>query len=88
MSAAVVEPPVAALPPVEYARRLGAKDRAALLAELLRESDSPLTTADRVYLSLAPEMRSALMRPYLELNLDDTLSEAEVASLTSPGDGR
>lgn len=37
MSAAVVEPPVAALPPVEHARRLGAKDRAALLAELLRD---------------------------------------------------
>ena len=37
MSAAVAEPPTTMLTPAEYVRRLPAKDRAAMLAELLRE---------------------------------------------------
>ena len=37
MSAAVAEPPTTVMTPAEYVRRLVAKDRAAMLAELLRD---------------------------------------------------
>lgn len=44
MSAAVAEPPVAALTPAEYARRLSAKDRAVVLEVLLRDQPTgPVT---------------------------------------------
>ena len=58
--------------------------REAVLAELLRDPDSPLPAADRVYFSLAPEIRAELMKPYLDLDLDDTLAEEELADLTRP----
>lgn len=40
--------------------------------------------ADRVYLDLAPEMRAEMMKPYVELNLDDTLAAGQMSVLLSP----
>ena len=62
----------------ELVRSLPAECREAVFAELLRDH---ATAADRAYLSLDPATRAELMRPYVELDLDDSLSADELAGL-------
>lgn len=79
---------MSAAPPMLSARQLlqsmPEPFREALLAELMTSAESPLTPADRAFLSLAPEMRAELMKPYLDLDLNDTLAANELADLTRP----
>jgi hypothetical protein len=69
----------AKLSAVELVRSLPDGFKAAVLAELLREQEG--SAADRAYLALDPAARAELMRPYTELDLDDTLSAGELAGL-------
>ena len=62
----------------EFVRSLPEGFKAAVLDELLRDQAS---AADRAFLALDPAARAELMRPYVELGLDDTLSDAELDAL-------
>lgn len=69
----------AKLSAVEFVRSLPDGFKAAVLDELLRERAA--AAADRAYFTLDPAARAELMRPYVELDLDDTLSAGELAGL-------
>lgn len=43
----------------------------------------PASAADRVFAELAPPMRQALMQPYLDLDLDNVLSDEQLEAITA-----
>jgi hypothetical protein len=46
---------------------------------------TPAAEADRLYAELPPQTRQEIMRPLLEVDLGDTLTEEEVKELLKPG---
>jgi hypothetical protein len=45
---------------------------------------APAADADRLYAELPPQTRQEIMRPLLEVDLDDTLTDEEVKELLKP----
>jgi hypothetical protein len=49
--------------------------------------EQPAAAADRVFAEMPPQTRRAIMKPLLDFDFDDTLTDEEVTNLLKP-DGR
>jgi hypothetical protein len=46
--------------------------------------EQPAAAADRLFTEMTPETRHAIMKPLLDIDLDDTLTEKEVKQILEP----